>query len=120
MNYLSLGHRVRYCALAILLSLSIFSQAQTFTAKYNAIDGNCGGYYEYLPQGYSSSRTYPVIIALHGIGELGNGTSDLGNLLNCWTAIPRLIANGSFPNSFSVGGQNFSFIVICPQFKAWP
>ena len=72
MNYLSLGHRMRFYALAILLFFVQLSQAQVFSPRYNAIDGNCGGYYEYLPQGYSagSSQTYPVIVALHGIGEL--------------------------------------------------
>ena len=112
------------CLLSAVLFtfLFFFSNAQTFTARTNTISGNCGGYYEYLPQGYSSNtgQSYPLIVAVHGIGELGNGTSDLPNLLNCWTSIPRLIANGGFPSSFNVGGQNFSFIVICPQYKAWP
>src|SRR3569833_2347945 len=109
-------------ATILFLFFSIYSQAQSFSPRYNTVDGNCGGYYEYLPQGYSSSssQTYPVIIAIHGIGELGNGTTDLGNLLNCWVSLPRLIENKAFPASFSVGGQNFSFIVISPQFRWWP
>jgi dienelactone hydrolase len=109
-------------ALCILLLTSFHSYSQVQTARPISISGTCGGYYEYLPQGYSSNtwQSYPLIVAVHGIGELGNGTSDLPNLLNCWTSIPRLIANGGFPSSFNVGGQNFSFIVICPQFKSWP
>ena len=109
-------------AVIIFLFLSSYSYSQVQTPRYNSIGGNCGGYYEYLPQGYSSNswQNYPLIVAIHGIGELGNGTTDLSNILNCWTALPRLIANGSFPTSFNAAGQSFSFIVISPQFKAWP
>lgn len=114
--------RLLSSALIIFLSFSSFCYSQVQTPKYSAINGNCGGYYEYLPQGYGTStwQSYPLIVALHGIGELGNGTNDLANLLNCWTSLPRLIANGGFPSSFNVGGQSFSFIVISPQFKGWP
>ncbi|HWI91985.1 MAG TPA: hypothetical protein VNT20_11965, partial [Flavisolibacter sp.] len=109
-------------ALSILLFTSFHSYSQVQTARPISISGTCGGYYEYLPQGYSSNtwQSYPLIVAVHGIGEIGNGSSELPNLLNCWTSIPRLIANGGFPSSFNVSGQNFSFIVISPQFNRWP
>ncbi|HEY6915489.1 MAG TPA: alpha/beta fold hydrolase, partial [Paludibacter sp.] len=104
------------------LFVTSFCYSQVLTPRPTSISGTCGGYYEYLPQGYSTntSQNFPLIVAVHGIGEIGNGTTDLGNLLNCWTAIPRLIANGGFPVSVSVGGQSFSFIVIAPQFNQWP
>jgi len=57
---------------------------------------------------------------MHGVGETGNGTTDLGKIINSWTPLPRVIENGTFPTSFNVNGQNFSFIVISPQFKGWP
>jgi dienelactone hydrolase len=123
MNHQSVAQLLRYFAVsAFLLFFSFHSNAQVQTARPTSINGNCGGYYEYLPQGYGNNtgQSYPLIVAVHGIGELGNGTTDLANLLNCWTSLPRLIANGGFPSSFNVGGQNFSFIVISPQFKAWP
>jgi dienelactone hydrolase len=109
-------------ALVIFLFLASHSYSQVQTARPTSISSSCGGFYEYLPQGYSTNttQTYPLIIFIHGVGEQGNGTTDLGNLLNCWTALPRLIANGGFPASFSEGGQNFSFIVISPQFNRWP
>ena len=96
-------------AVFIFLFSSFTCYSQIQTPRYNSINGNCGGYYEYLPQGYNTNtwQSYPVIVFIHGIGETGNGTTDLANLLNCWTAIPRLIANGGFPTSVSVGGQNF-------------
>jgi dienelactone hydrolase len=96
-----------------------FTQVQT--PRNIATSANSGGFYEYLPQGYeTSSGNYPLIVFIHGLGELGNGTSDLGKLLNCYYALPRRIQNGGFPTSFSVGGQTHRFIVISPQFKAWP
>jgi dienelactone hydrolase len=109
-------------ALIIFLFLASNSYSQVQTPRPVSISSSCGGYYEYLPQGYSANttQTYPLIVFIHGIGEQGNGTTDLGNILNCWTSLPRLIANGGFPTSFNVGGQNFSFIVISPQFNRWP
>ena len=109
-------------AVIIFLSLSSPSYSQVQIQRQTSVSNACGGYFEYLPQGYNTntSKNYPLIIAVHGLGELGNGTTDLANLLNCWTAIPRLIENGGFPSSFTVGGQSFGFIVISPQFKWWP
>ena len=111
-----------YSAVLIFLFIVSPCYSQVQTPKSNTINGNCGGYYEYLPQGYNTNtwQNYPVIVFIHGIGETGNGTTDLPNILNCWTALPRLIANGAFPASFNVAGQNFSFIVISPQFRGWP
>ncbi len=96
---------------------------ETLPAAHNAVnakvDDNCGGYYEALPARYDSSlKKYPLIVFVHGIGELGNGTSDLPNMLRA--GLPRLISKKQFPPSFSVNGKNYSFIVISPQFKARP
>jgi predicted peptidase len=90
------------------------------TARYISTCSNSGGFYEYLPQGYNSStQSYPLIIFIHGIGELGDGSSSqLPKVTN--NAIPKLIKLGQFPTSFSVNGQNFSFVILSPQFKAWP
>ncbi len=73
------------------------------------------GFYEYLPKGYSNDlNTHPLLICLHGIGQVGNGTSDLPSLLNYGPAM--LINNGTFPVSFTVDGHTYSMIVITPQF----
>jgi dienelactone hydrolase len=55
------------------------------------------GYYEYLPPSYSNSGTQsPVLVALNGYGESGDGTPDgLRNLLNA--GIPRFIDVGGWP-----------------------
>src|SRR5215204_7773899 len=95
-------------------------QAQTNTPRYNrSMTSNTSGYYEYLPQGYSSSgtATYPLIIMIHGMGEYGNGSStDLWKVAK--HGVPREIKNGAFPNSFYVNGASHKFIVLTPQWRS--
>jgi dienelactone hydrolase len=112
----------RVFLLLVLCATIIGNTHAQQTPKYVTTTANSGGYYEYLPSTYNSdSRNYPLIVFVHGLGELGNGTSaDLPKLLNCWYALPRLIADGGFPASFNVDGQQQGFIILSPQFKAWP
>jgi gliding motility-associated-like protein len=71
------------------------------------------GYWEYLPPDYNSnSNNYPIVIFFHGMGERGNGTTDL----------PTVAYNG--PPKYVVQGYQFPFILISPQLKSnfgsWP
>ncbi|RYY51147.1 MAG: T9SS type A sorting domain-containing protein [Chitinophagaceae bacterium] len=103
--------------LALCLSfLSSYGQQQT--AVYDNISTNLKGYYEYLPQGYPASGVrYPLIIFVHGFGERGPGTpATLPAVLR--NGLPKLINDGGFPTSFTVGAQTFRFIVVSPQFAA--
>lgn len=85
---------------------------------YN-LTSNCGGFYQALPARYdSTSKKYPLLIFLHGKGELGNGTTDLSNLLIA--PIPRLINKKKFPPYFKSGKESYSFVVLSPQFKKTP
>ncbi|WP_143306711.1 PKD domain-containing protein [Chitinophaga vietnamensis] len=81
---------------------------------------NMGGMMESLPQGYNSgNNTYPLLIAMHGIGEEGDGSAQqITRLTN--TGIPKLINSGGFPASVNANGKSFSFIVLCPQFNGIP
>ena len=84
-----------------------------------AVNGNIGGYLEALPARYdSTTKNYPLLIFLHGAGETGNGASDLNNVAK--NATPALIKNKKFPPAFISGNQQFSFIVLTPQFNGWP
>lgn len=60
-------------------------------------------YYEYLPTGYSTATRYPLVVFFHGIGECGNGTTELS----------RVLRNG--PPKLIEGGKQFDAIVISPQ-----
>jgi predicted peptidase len=79
-----------------------------------------GGYLESLPVSYTtdSTRKFPMIIFLHGSGEVGDGSQTaLENLENGPSgSIPYKIKHGTFPTSVTVDGKTFSFIVISPQF----
>ena len=86
------------------------------TPKQIAINSNVSGYYETLPARYSlTTKKYPLIIFIHGIGELGTGLSRL----NC-CGLPYHIKGGTFPAKFLVGGKYYSYIVISPQFRVRP
>jgi pimeloyl-ACP methyl ester carboxylesterase len=111
----------------LLLLTTAACPAQTFTARPNtSINANCNGFYEYLPLGYDAggANLYPLIIAAHGLGERGNGGSELNRLVIPGKGLAALLNTGTFPASFTVGGQTFRFVIICPQFTdngaAWP
>ena len=111
----------RELAIFLVLFLGGFSTfSQTFTPKRGVgIVPHCNGYYEYLPQGYETgTETYPLLIFNHGTGESGDGNAGITKLVN--TGLPKLINTGGFPTSFTVNGEVFRFIVICPQYTSWP
>ncbi|MEO5500867.1 MAG: T9SS type A sorting domain-containing protein [Ginsengibacter sp.] len=112
-------------AILCFLVISVFSpfsvMAQVQTAKYGvSMTVNSNGYYEYLPSGYSAgSNKYPLLIFVHGRGELGDGSqAQLSRVLANGT--PLQISQGIFPESFTVNQKTFKFIVLSPQFTIWP
>jgi predicted peptidase len=83
------------------------------------IYNNCKGYVEALPTLYdSSSKKYPLLIYFHGAGQIGNGSSDLTKLNVA--GISKLLMAKTFPPNFNVNHQNFSFIILLPQFSSEP
>lgn len=110
----------------VLLCHNVNAQTQTITAMANRTEFGIGigGFYESLPVDYSTNvnRKYPLLIALHGSGERGSGsTADLPDVLTTSSMmIPKLINTGNFPDSFTVNNETFSFIVICPQLRQAP
>jgi poly(3-hydroxybutyrate) depolymerase len=80
------------------------------------------GFLEYKPTNYSKTTTkYPLIIFLHGIGERGNGTTDLKYVARI--GLPRMIKQGH-NMTFTFNGKTETFLVLMPQcptsYGMWP
>jgi len=95
------------------------TSAANFKAVESAVSNNVAGYYVGLPARYdSTSKNYPLLIFVHGINELASSGKSLSTISSL--GINRFLSQKSFPASFDVNGQSFSFIVAAPQFKEWP
>src|SRR5688500_18668577 len=108
------GRLLLLCLLIFPLSFSL--SAQQVAKSFTATNGTFLGFYEFKPAGYNDNpnKKYPLIIFLHGIGERGDGTSELPYLT--WQGIPNLISRGAtmeFTNPNT--GQKESFLVLSPQ-----
>jgi predicted peptidase len=79
-----------------------------------------GGYYEALPPGYdSTAELHPLLLAIHGGGELGRGNEeDLPMILG--NSVAKRVANKTLPVSFTSENVSHSFIIIFPQFYNRP
>lgn len=64
------------------------------------------GYWEYLPPGYGGGEKYPLLVFLHGIGENGNGDSELNKVPA--NGPPKLIKQDQWP-------KGLPFVVLSPQ-----
>jgi predicted esterase len=97
--------------LLILFIVPIASLGQTFEKSVVAANGERIGFLEYRPPDYSGPK-HPMIIFLHGIGEKGNGTTQLKKVNCC--GIPSYIRGGN-KMRFTWQGKTESFVVISPQ-----
>jgi hypothetical protein len=96
-----------------LLSFCVLSFGQQTAKGLTAANSQYIGFYEFKPYDYNSTtKKYPLIVFLHGVGERGNGTTELSRVLN--NAIPKYCANGA-TMTFNYGGQSYSFLVLSPQ-----
>jgi len=101
--------------IAICFLLSINMYAQQVARSLTASTGLFIGFYEYKPVDYNvdTTKKYPLIIFLHGVGERGNGTTQLPFVLT--NAIPKYI-NAGHPMRFtSLSGVQETFLVLSPQ-----
>ena len=95
------------------------TSAANFKAIESPVGDNIAGYYVGLPSRYdSTSKNYPLLIFIHGIGELTTAGKSLNAISNLGTT--RFLNQHTFPASFTVNGKSYSFIVASPQFKEWP
>ncbi|MDQ6763601.1 MAG: T9SS type A sorting domain-containing protein [Bacteroidota bacterium] len=109
-------HAIIFALLSITAGSSF---CQTLTPKYITTTPLSNGYYEYLPQGYNpvGTQTYPLLLCFGGYGENGDGSpAQLPYVISVHGATGWQITQGIFPNSFTVNGQNYKFIVLFPQF----
>ena len=66
------------------------------------------GFIEYLPESYQEGEDdYPFVVFLHGLGETGNGNSDLS----------KLKIHG--PHKLIENGTEFDAIILSPQSVSW-
>jgi predicted peptidase len=64
------------------------------------------GFHEYLPPGLDDGRARPLLVFWHGLGENGNGTTELSRVLV--NGPPMLVTRGRWP-------EGRPFIVLSPQ-----
>jgi len=62
-----------------------------------SVDGTTAGYWEYLPPQYGNGALYPLLVFRHGIGENGNGTTDLQKVVV--HGPPKLIEADQWPEA---------------------
>jgi hypothetical protein len=111
----------------LLLSVTSFSQNGPYgnnvlTERPNTpINSMINGYIEVLPASYASNpgKRYPVLIFIEGQGQFGDGgPTELKRLSGTNEGmLPDIIRQGLFPNSYTVNGTTWEFIVIVPQFR---
>lgn len=111
------------CKKDVTSGLSINNPVETEPPVQKAvntqINGSINGFYEALPARYSATKIhYPLLVCFHGGGQIGKGGNDLPLVLN--DGIAQLISLKKFPSNFSVQGNNFSFVVLSPQFNKYP
>ena len=89
------------------------------TSATQAINSNIGGYFVALPSNYTkTSNTFPLLVYMHGAGQMGNGSTDLHLLLK--DGVAQVLRDKKFPGSFTVNGNTHSLIVLMPQVKSFP
>jgi hypothetical protein len=103
--------------------IPLFASSQQIPNSLTAANGTFIGFWEYKPVDYAANpnEKYPLIVFLHGIGERGDGTTQLPMVLA--NAIPKYIANGH-PMRFFYNGKWETFLVLSPQLAPnmghWP
>ena len=78
--------------------LPLLLQAQLTAKSLKTSSGLFVGFYQHTPSGWSTStEKYPVIIFLHGLGERGNGTTELVRVSK--VALPKYISQQTKNNA---------------------
>jgi predicted peptidase len=116
---LSVSCRKRADGAASIDDIIVETESPRLVLETELIQSNLNGLYVSLPALYpKTTKKYPLLIFIHGGGQLGQSPEDLLLLKN--DGIAQLISVSKFPANFVVQGKNFSFIVLNPQFKSYP
>lgn len=119
------------CLFLIATSLATIAQCTlqhfqkvSFSSSQWIGNGFIKGHLAKLPQGYDpqdQSTKYPVILYFHGLGAMGDGTTDhlCRIVTDVNTSLPSRIENNEFPETVTSGSQTFSYIVLCPQYNGY-
>ena len=91
--------------LSAIYAHPVLAQGELLAKKLGSTSASYG-YYEYLPDNYYQKSKHPVIVFLSGIGEQGNGKSDLDKVLK--HGPPKLIRKGEWTG-------NKPFLIFAPQ-----
>lgn len=105
---------MKNCLLIVALLSGLATSAQQIEKSLTSANNVFIGFLEYKPTDYNANPNtkYPLIIFMHGIGERGNGTTQLQNVAS--NAIPRYIKDGD-PMKFTWNGKTETFLVLSPQ-----
>lgn len=97
--------------LFVLVIVPLFAFAQ-LTPKSVIFQNDTIGFYEFKPPGYDTSTgRHPLLIFLHGVGERGNGNTELPRVL--LSSFPKFIKGSTM--TFTVHGRKESFLLLVPQ-----
>lgn len=112
-----------FCLLTVTVAGITPGFSQQIKTGITASTGDYLGFLEYKPKNYATEGNvkHPLIIFLHGIGERGNGTTDLKNVARI--GLPQIIRDGH-PMTFTWNGKTETFLVLSPQcpmkYGMWP
>jgi predicted esterase len=90
----------------VTISFATTTPSQRQTARVKGYLNSPYGYWEYLPENYNSSNRHPVVIYLHGIKEIGSGTTE--------TELRKVLLAGP-GRLVSLYNKNYPFVLISPQ-----
>jgi predicted peptidase len=111
--------RKKLSAETIAANQTVETAPMVLQPHYEKVGPMISGYYAGTPSLYpKTSKNYPLLISLHGGGQLGNGNADLPFVLN--DGVPLILQQGKFPPNFHVGDKDFSFVVLAPQYNQYP
>lgn len=99
--------------LMVCFVVCLCTNAQQVEKSLIAANGQRIGFLQYTPTDYDpNGPKYPLIIFLHGRGQIGNGTTQLKNVAD--GSIPKYIKDGH-KMRFYWNGKWETFLVLSPQ-----